>query len=258
MHQNSHKITLSLLLSMSAMSAFAEDKTTLATAGELTGNFAVVNKYIYRGGVENDDVALQAGVEYAHQSGVAVGYWGSTLDYDPSDDSEDKDQGFEHDFYLAYAQEINQDWRYKVQATAYYYQDGGTVYAENGDSRKTTAFDVLGELAYKDLTLAAVVVLTDASFANAGDVYLSAAYHYALPQNFMLNTSVGASIYNSSRDDSMIETQNDVAFNEARIGMSKDIPNTAVTASLDYVLGGQDRFDTHFDDQVVLGLNFNF
>ena len=76
MHQKSHKITLFLLLSMSAMSAFAEDKTILATAGQLTGSFAVVNKYIYRGGVENDDVALQTGIEYAPNHCVAVGCWG--------------------------------------------------------------------------------------------------------------------------------------------------------------------------------------
>lgn len=258
MHQTSHKIALSLLLAMSTMPAFAEEDTTLPAAGALTGNFAVVNKYIYRGGVENDDVALQAGLDYAFQNGVSVGYWGSTLDYDPSDNSEDKDHGFEHDFYVAYGNEINQNWSYKVQGTAYYYQDGGTVYSEDGDKRKTTAFDVLGELAYKDLTLAASVMLADASFANAGDVYLSAAYSYALPQNFMLNTSVGASIYNSSRDDSIIETTNDVAFNEARIGVSKEIANTGATASLDYVVGGKDRFDTDFDDQVVFGLNFNF
>lgn len=258
MHQTSHKIALSLLLAMSTMPAFAEEDTISPTAGALTGNFAVVNKYIYRGGVENDDVALQAGLDYAFQNGVSVGYWGSTLDYDPSDNSEDKDHGFEHDFYVAYGNEINQNWSYKVQGTAYYYQDGGTVYSEDGDKRKTTAFDVLGELAYKDLTLAASVMLADASFANAGDLYLSAAYSYALPQNFMLNTSVGASIYNSSRDDSIIETTNDVAFNEARIGVSKEIANTRATASLDYVVGGKDRFDTDFDDQVILGLNFNF
>jgi hypothetical protein len=75
MHQKLHKITLFLLLSMSVMSAFAEEKTISATTGQLTGSFAVVNKYIYRGGVENDDVALQAGIEYAHNNGVAVGYW---------------------------------------------------------------------------------------------------------------------------------------------------------------------------------------
>lgn len=130
--------------------------------------------------------------------------------------------------------------------------------AKNTDKRKTTAFDVLGELAYKDLTLSTAVMLTDASYSNAGDVYLSAAYSYALPQNFMLNTSLGASIYNSSRDDSVIETKNDVAFNEARIGLSKEIANTAANASVDYVVGGKDRFDTDFDDQVVLGLNFSF
>jgi len=254
----SHKVSLTCLLAINTMSVFAEDNTSSQAAGELSGSFAVVNKYIYRGGVENDDVALQAGVEYAHKSGVTVGYWGSTLDYDPSDDSEDKDHGFEHDFYVAYGNTLNQDWSYKVQGTAYYYQDGGTVYADNGDKRKTTAFDVLGELAYKDLTLGASVMLADASFANAGDVYLSAAYSYALPQNFMLNTSVGASLYNSRRDDSIIETKNDVAFNEARIGLSKAIANTGATASIDYVFAGKDRFDTDFDDQVVLGLNFNF
>ena len=256
MHLASHKIALSLLFAMCTMPAFAEEDTTLPTAGKLTGSFAVVNKYIYRGCVENDDVALQAGLEYALQSGVSVGYWGSTLDYDLSD--ENKDHGFEHDFYVAYGNEINQNWSYKVQGTAYYYQDGGTVYGEDGDKRKTTAFDVLGELAYKDLTLAASVMLADASFANAGDVYLSAAYSYALPQNFMLNTSVGASIYNSSRDDSIIETKNDVVFSEARMGVSKEIANTGATASLDYVVGGKDRVGEDFDDQVVFGLNFSF
>lgn len=240
------------------MPAFADDEVSSAKNAELSGSFAVVNKYIYRGGVENDDVALQAGLEYAHKSGVTVGYWGSTLDYDPSDDSEDKDHGFEHDFYVAYAKELNQDWSYTIQGTAYYYQDGGSVYGENGDKRNTTAFDILGELAYKDLTLGAAVMLADASFANAGDVYLSAAYSYALPQNFMLNTSVGASIYNSSRDDSVIETANHIAFNEARIGVSKEIANTGATASLDYMIGGKDRLDTDFDDQVLFGLTFSF
>lgn len=256
MLQTSHKIALFLLLSMSAMSALAEENPSAAENGELTGSFAVVNKYIYRGGVENEDVTLQAGLEYNYNSGITLGYWGSTIGYDPSD--ENKEHGFEHDLYVAYGKELNQDWSYRLQGTAYYYQNGGTVYGENGDKRKTTAFDVLGELAYKDLTLSMAVMLTDASFGNAGDVYLSAAYSYALPQNFMLNTSVGASICNGSRDDRMIETKNDVAFNEARIGVSKEIRNTGASTSVDYVVGGQDRFDTDFDDQLVLGLNFNF
>ena len=39
---------------------------------------------------------------------------------------------------------------------------------------------------------------------------------------------------------------------------SKNIPNIALTVSLDDVVGGKGHFDTNFDDQVVLGLNFNF
>ena len=85
----------------------------------------MVNQYIYRDGVENDDLALQAAVQYAPNHGVAVGGWGSTLGHDP--------------------------------------------------------------------------------FAD-----------------------------------------------------SKNIPNTVVTTSLDDVVGGKGHFDTNFDDQVVLGLNFNF
>lgn len=259
MQHTSHKMALFLVLGLSTITAFAEEFSPTPTpAASLSGSFAVVNKYIYRGAVENNDVALQAGIEYAYRNAWSVGYWGSTLDYDPSDSSEDKDHGFEHDFYLAYAEQINPDWRYKVQTTAYYYQDGGSVYAENGDKRSTTAFDVLGELGYKNLSLAAVVVLNDASFANAGDVYLSAAYAQNLPQDFILNTSIGMSIYNSHRDDNLISTHKDVAFNEARIGVSKEIAHTAATASLAYVIGGQDRLAEHFDDQWVLGLNFNF
>lgn len=36
----------------------------------------MVNQYIYRDGVENDDLALQAAVQYAPNHGVAVGGWG--------------------------------------------------------------------------------------------------------------------------------------------------------------------------------------
>lgn len=258
MQKISHKIAFPLLFAVSSMSVLAEESPTSTTTGKFTGSLTVVNKYIYRGGVENDDVTVQAGLAYAHPSGFTLGYWGSTLGYDPSDSRSGKDHGLENDFYVAYGNQINQDWRYKVQTTAYYYQDGGTVYAENGDERKTTAVDVLGELSYKDLTLGTVVMLSDASFANAGDVYVSAAYSYALPQNFSVNTSVGASIYNSSRDNGLIETKNDVAFNEARLGVSKQFPKTGMTLFTDYVLGGRDRFDTHFDNQFVAGASFNF
>ena len=51
---------------------------------DVTGNIAVVSKYVLRGitnDTESDTATLQGGFDYAHSSGVYVGYWGSGLDY---------------------------------------------------------------------------------------------------------------------------------------------------------------------------------
>ena len=250
------KLLWAVPISVISCVAFADDAHVPLENGIISGNVGLVSKYIYRGGVENDDIAMQGGLDYAHKSGISVGYWGSTLDYDATD--ENHEHGFEHDFYVAYGQQINQDWSYKVQTTAYLYQNGGSIYGENNEHRRTTAFDVLAEIAYKDVSLDASVMLADATFANAGDVYLSASYSHALPQDFIFKTSIGGSAYNSSRDDSLIQTTKDFAFNEARVGVSKAIADTGMTASFDYVIGGEDRLGEDFDDNVVLGLTYNF
>lgn len=67
----------------------------------------------------------------------------------------------------------------------------------------------------------------------------------------MLNSSVGASIYNSSRDDSMISTQNKIAFNEARIGSSRITTSTSAT---DLGLGGGCREEQLEVADLVAGL----
>ena len=248
-----HAFSVLLVTSLLSQTAVAE---TEKAAQHLSGNIGVVSQYVYRGGVENNDPALQGGLEYAFNNGISVGYWGSTLDYDMTDES--KDHGIENDLYIAYDHEINQDLSYRLQATSYIYHNGGTVYADNDEKRKTTGFDALAAVTYKDLTMSMTVMLADAAFANAGDMYISAAYSHALPYEFMLNTSIGASIYNSSRDDALMETQKDFAFNEVRIGISKDIAQTGLKASVDYVLGGQDRMGNDFDNNTVVGLNYAF
>ena len=247
---------LPLVLFMSATNlAHAEDSAT-ASDHSISGSAAVVSKYIYRGAVENNDVALQLGLDYAHASGISLGYWGSNLDYNPS--KEDKDSGFEHNFYVGYGREINDDWSYNSQIVAYVYQNSSKVHAENGESRRTAAFELLNELTYKDLGLGLAVMLADASFANAGDVYLSAAYSYALPQDFSLNASVGASIFNDNRDDAIVETTEDFVLSEAKLGVSKEIAATDLNVSFDYIWAGKDRVGEKFDDQTVLSLTYSF
>ncbi|EIM38454.1 hypothetical protein HADU_12524 [Acinetobacter sp. HA] len=110
---------------------------------------------------------------------------------------------------------------------------------------------------YNDLSLGLDVMLTDLNYANAEDVYLSAAYSYLLPQNFNLNTSVGASLYNASGDDQLIQTTESFSFNETQIGLSKTVAKR-IELSLDYVYGGKGCDDIDFDNHIVVGANFNF
>ncbi|MEN8425669.1 hypothetical protein ABFO79_03185 [Acinetobacter schindleri] len=99
---------------------------------------------------------------------------------------------------------------------------------------------------YKDLTLGLGVMLADVNYTNIEDVYLSVAYSYPLPQNFNLNTSVGASLYNASGDDQLLQTAESFSFNEARIGLSKTVAER-IELSLDYVYGGKGCDDIDFD-----------
>ncbi len=249
-----HRAAAVLLLA-AALPAWAGEQT--ASHGAISGSASVLSKYIYRGGVENDDVALQAGLEYAHQSGIFAGYWGSTLDYDATD--ERKDSGFEHDFYLGYGRALNEDWSYKTQVTAYVYQNGGSVYSDGADQkRRTTGVEMLNSVDYKNLSLGLAVLLADVNYGNAGDVYLSAAYEHELPEDFKLRASAGGFIYNDRRDDTVVQTAKSAVFSEARIGAAKVIGSTGAEIALDYVWGGKDRSGASLDDHTVIGLNYSF
>lgn len=69
-----------------------------ASMAELTGNVAVVSDYVFDGVSQTDNgPALQGGVDYAMESGLYVGFWGSTVDFGPGTDS-----NLETDWYIGY------------------------------------------------------------------------------------------------------------------------------------------------------------
>lgn len=244
-----YKVILALLFSTFSYSTFAAES-------EISGNVGVVSKYIYRGGVESNDLAAQGGLEYAHQSGMRVGYWGSTLDYNPG--REEKATGFEHNLYIAYGQQLTTNWSYRLQSMAYIYHDANKVSAEQGDQRDITTYDVSANVIYKNLNLSAAVIVADAATSNAGDTYLGAAYSHPLINDFSLNTSIGATAYNSSRDDQIVTTTKDFVLSDARLGLSKQFANTGLLASVDYIYGGKNRIGEDLKDHVVFGLNYQF
>lgn len=74
----------------------------LAAESPLTANVAVTSDYRFRGVSQSaKDPALQGGVDYAHDSGLYIGAWGSTIDFDAGPGA-DPDADFELDLYGGY------------------------------------------------------------------------------------------------------------------------------------------------------------
>ena len=240
-------LSLALLSAVSSFT-FAEEPVAEHT---VSGNISVLSSYNLRGitsAPENKGATLQGGLDYNHASGFYAGWWGSTLDY--SDYGfENNGSEFENDFYAGYNGSINDDLGYTVGLTYYYYYDVG-----NSDSN---GFETNLGLTYKDFGVTAQTLLEDTAWGNAGDTYLKATYSYALPQDFSLDTALGLYAYEKSGD--FIEgTTESFGFRHFDIGLSKPLGDTGVTASMNYILGGYDRFDEKQKNKVVFGLGYSF
>ncbi len=69
-------------LLLTAAPAFAQD-TDPPSSIEVSGNASIVSEYRFRGvDLSGGDIAVQGGIDVAHESGIYVGTWGSSLDED--------------------------------------------------------------------------------------------------------------------------------------------------------------------------------
>lgn len=107
------------LVSVFAAPAFAEEA---APASPLSFNVGVVTDYVFRGISQSQHKpALQAGIDYAHSSGLYVGAWGSTIKWvDRKDYTFKKDNDLELDLYGGYKGAVG-DFTYDVGLIRYYY-----------------------------------------------------------------------------------------------------------------------------------------
>jgi uncharacterized protein (TIGR02001 family) len=226
---------------MSTM-AFADGSTS---PHSISGNIGVLSSYDLRGITntpENEGATVQGGLDYEHESGFYLGYWGSSLGdaYSPS--------ALEHDFYLGYNGSFNDDWGFQVGGVQY-------VYTNTDDS---DGFEVVLGLSYKDFGITSQTLVKDVVWGNAGDTYLAASYSYALPKDFSLNTTLGAYIY-EDKGKYIDETEaSTFSFRHFTVGLSKPIADTGVTASMDFIAGGYDRMETKQKNKVVFGLGYSF
>lgn len=241
--------TLATALAMATVSTAAM-VPTIASANEVTGNISVLSSYILRGNTsapENTGATLQGGLDYTNESGLYAGWWTSTL----GEEAYGMPNALENNFYAGYNGSLAEDVGFTVGATYYYYYDVGTSVFDG--------FELLLGLDYKGVGLTAQTLLEDTGWGNAGDTYLKATYSYPLPNDFSLDTALGLYYYEQSgKYIPDVATKDDFSFRHFDIGLSKAIGETGATASMNYIIGGDDRLGNNLKNKVVFGLSYGF
>jgi len=103
--------------------------TTAVAQAEISGNVTMASDYVFRGASQTDNqMALQGGFDYAHDSGLYVGTWASNVDADFFNSDGGHDPQLEVDLYGGYSSEF-MGFGYDVGYLRYQYPgftDAGT------------------------------------------------------------------------------------------------------------------------------------
>jgi len=128
-----------------------------ATMAEISGNVALVSDYVFRGISQTDNqMALQGGFDYEHDSGLYVGTWASNVDstfFNSDNPNSGKDPQIELDLYAGYSNEFGNGIGYDLGYLRYEYPgygdaDTNEVYASLSYSGFSASVNYSDELAF--------------------------------------------------------------------------------------------------------------
>lgn len=250
--------TLAAASSLLLSSAVLADEP--ASPHKLTGNIGVHSMYLLRGiGRENDNTAVQGGIDYSNANGFYAGWWGSNLgySYDASTGGADTGgNGFENDFYAGFAGSSG-DISYKLGLIQYFY-------INVDDSNLAEA---LASVGYGPFSLQAQYLLKDGWWGNSGDIYWTANYSTSLPRDFTFGASLGWYTYDGDDNSKLCNpnpagcgtTTEDSAFRHLNLTLGHPIGSTGANMYVQYTVAGEDRTGKDdYDNKVVFGLTYSF
>ncbi len=152
----------------------------------LSYNVGVTSDYRFRGMAQTStNPALQAGVDFAHKSGVYLGAWASNVSW-IRDYSGATDGALELDLYGGYKGEISKDFTYDLGLITYQYP--GNTAPTNANTT-----EIYGALTYGPVT-AKYSRSTGNFIANpnsSGSAYLELAATFDLGNGFTLTPHIG-------------------------------------------------------------------
>lgn len=106
-------IAVGTSLFLLAAPAIAEEEAESWIPGSFAGNIAFLSDYSFRGVSQtNENLAVQGGIDWSHDSGLFFGLWGSNIDFPEGD--------IEQDIYGGYSGAIDA-FAYSAGAYFYYY-----------------------------------------------------------------------------------------------------------------------------------------
>jgi uncharacterized protein (TIGR02001 family) len=197
--------------------------TTATAQAEISGNVAMASDYIFRGASQTDNqMALQGGFDYEHESGLYIGTWASNVDssFFNSGSSGSKDPQLEVDLYGGYSGE----------AGAFGYDVGYLRYQYPGFSKaNTNEYYVSGSYStgdYGDISLSAnysdelQFIGSDQSawYWKLGYDVTLPWYEIGLSAHFGVNTGDAFDVDENSNDSGWSDSYNDWS-----IGVSKSV-----------------------------------
>ena len=222
----------------------------LIVSAGVTGNIGVFSDYVLRGitkgGTEGNGPVAQGGFDYAGDSGIYAGYWGSNLGYSDGSTS----TGFENDLYAGWGGKTG-DVSYSIGFIQYYY-----LHVANSNG-----LEINPTVGYGPVTFGLKYLTSDVAWGNSGDIYWTLSYSASLPADFGLSATAGYYTYKKSGkyiDDSNNPDAKSSAFRHLDVSLTHPIAKTGAVMSVTYTLPGQDRHGVDQKDALVLGVKYGF
>jgi uncharacterized protein (TIGR02001 family) len=184
-----------------------------AALAEISGNVTMATDYIFRGISQTDNqLAIQGGLDYAHDSGFYLGTWASNIDSDFFNPGDGHDPQIELDLYGGYSGELANGIGYDLGYIRYEYPGYGA--ADTNEVYLGGSFNNFSaKLVYSDEL---------AFFASKESAwYLSGGYDMELPEGFGLSASLGYS-FGDAFDNNDGDGLND-SYLDWSIGISKTV-----------------------------------
>lgn len=207
--------------------------TSTAAMAEISGNVSMLSDYAFRGVSQTDEqIAIQGGLDYAHESGFYIGTWASNVDSNFFSGTS-TDPQIELDVYAGFSGELANGIGYDLGILHYDYPgfdagDTDELYISGSMAGFTVSLNYSDELAFLGSTESAW--------------YLAAGYEMTLAQDIGIAVHVGLS------DGDAFDGGAGAAFNDSYVDWSIGVSKTVAGVDL-----GLTYVDTDADDSNYWG-----